>query len=113
LLNKPGSKCHGGRDPFGAAFALGPPRGMAPARRLLYVSNMVSPGRHPRNPVARALDAAKDAGFEVIEIHKGHRWGKVACPTCGEDQGIWSSPKDDDNHAKQITRFVTRHRNHH
>lgn len=83
---------------------------MAQPPSLLYVSNMVSAGRHPRNPVAHALDAAKDADLEVVEVHKGHRWGKIVCPKCGEDQGVWSSPKDDDNHAKQITRFIAKHR---
>jgi hypothetical protein len=76
---------------------------------VLYVSNMVSSGRHPKNAVAQALETAKAAGFHVIEVHKGHRWGKVVCPNCGDDQGVWSSPKDEDNHAKQIARFVAKH----
>jgi len=70
---------------------------------------MVSTGRHPRNPVAQALDAAKQAGLDVIEIHKGHRWGKVECDRCGVSVAVFSTPKDDDNHAKQIVRFIAKH----
>lgn len=71
---------------------------------------MVSAGRHPRNPVAQALDAAKQAGLDVTEIHKGHRWGKVTCDRCGVDLAVWSTPKNDDNHAHQIARFTAKHR---
>jgi hypothetical protein len=70
---------------------------------------MVSPGRHPRNPVAQALESAKGAGLSVVEIHKGHRWGKVACDDCGVSLAVWSTPKNDDDHAKQIIRFTAKH----
>jgi len=83
---------------------------------------MVSKGRHPKTPVAKALDAAKGLDhLNVVEDHKGHRWGWVICLTCHQgqpDRGypgdpgsftVWSTPEPPEGHAKQIHRFVARH----
>lgn len=70
---------------------------------------MVSKGRHPKSAVAAALDGAKNAGLDIVEIHKGRRWGKVACDSRGLDQSIWSTPKNEDDHAKQIAKFIAKH----
>ena len=70
---------------------------------------MVSKGRHPKSAVADALGAAKAAGLEVEEDHNGPRWGNVVCSKCPATFSVWGTPKDADNHAKQIARFVARH----
>jgi len=71
---------------------------------------MVTAGRHPKKEVAEALNRAKNAGLAVDEIHRGHRWGELRCPGCGDSQGIWSTPRDPGTHAKQIDRFAAGHR---
>lgn len=78
-------------------------------QRPAYGGPMVSKGRHPKQPIADALDTAKEDGLTTTEIHKGHRWGTLTCPTCGEKFAIYSTPKDPDNHANQIRRWATRH----
>ena len=41
---------------------------------------MVSKGRHPKKPIADALaDVARD-GLDVLEVHRGHRWGVLVAP---------------------------------
>lgn len=44
---------------------------------LLYTNNLVSEGRHPKKQIAKALKAVAREGLEVVEIHRGHRWGGV------------------------------------
>jgi hypothetical protein len=83
----------------------------------------VSKGRHPKPAVANALDAVKNFDhLTVVENHKGHRWGWVICLECHQgpaDRGhpgdpgsftVWGTPEPPENHAKQIARFVARHR---
>lgn len=83
---------------------------------------MVSKGRHPKAPVANALDAAKGLDhLNVVEGHRGHRWGWLICLTCHRgqpDRGypgdpgsftVWSTPEPSEGHAKQIHRFIARH----
>jgi len=69
---------------------------------------MVTSGRHPKE-VAEALGRAKDMGLSVTEIHRGHRWEGMRRPSCGDTQGIWTTPRDCGTHAKQIDRFTARH----
>lgn len=70
---------------------------------------MVSTGRHPKNPINQALQVLDGTRFEVVEIHKGHRWGMVVCRTCGADRAIWSTPRVPENNAKDITKFASQH----
>ncbi|MEX1008033.1 MAG: hypothetical protein WD271_09355 [Acidimicrobiia bacterium] len=35
-------------------------------------------GRHPHKEINKALEGAEKAGFEVVEIRKGHVWGRVS-----------------------------------
>jgi hypothetical protein len=84
---------------------------------------MVSKGRHAKPAVADALDAAKEFDhLQVVDNHKGHRWGWVICLDCHRgradcgypgDPGsftVYCTPSSPDNHAKQIARFIARHR---
>lgn len=71
---------------------------------------MISSGRHPKKEVAEALRRAEGAALEVREIHRGHRWGEVCCGECQASLGVWSTPRDSGTHAKQIDRFVSRHK---
>lgn len=92
------------------------------ANTLLYHSNMVSRGRHPR-PLSPALSTQRKVSITSTssEHHKGHRWGWLICLTCHQwapergypgDPGsftIWGTPEPPENHAKQILRFSARH----
>jgi hypothetical protein len=71
---------------------------------------VISRGRHPKAPVAEALSEAVDDGFEVEEIHRGHRWGVVVCPGCTSRLAVWSTPRVAEHLAQQVRRFVAKHR---
>lgn len=68
--------------------------------------------RHSKKEIEAALQEAEAAGFRV-ESGRGH-WGVMYCPStdpddrCAQPLWIWSTPKNVDNHAKQIRRYVTR-----
>ncbi|MDR1266289.1 MAG: hypothetical protein LBK42_12235 [Propionibacteriaceae bacterium] len=70
---------------------------------------MVSKGRHPKKPIADALGHLDQARFEVEEVHKGHRWGKVTCRACGENVPVYSTPRSPEDNAEAIGRFARRH----
>jgi hypothetical protein len=68
---------------------------------------------HSKKEVRKALDDAVAAGFEVKDTSaSGHSWGSVCCQHdgCGQRQSVWSTPADQDVHARQIRRFMARHR---
>ncbi|TXR51955.1 hypothetical protein [Reinekea thalattae] len=69
--------------------------------------------RHAKKEIEAALCYAESFGWKV-QVGGGHAWGKLYCPhndkncRCGEFcvSSIWSTPKNSDNHAKQIKRVV-------
>ena len=69
--------------------------------------------KHPKKEIEKALKYAEDNAWNV-EVGGSHAWGKIYCPynakecRCGEFcvTSIWSTPKNADNHAKQIYRVV-------
>ena len=69
--------------------------------------------KHSKKEIEAALQYA-EANSWVIEVGGSHAWGKMYCPyndktcRCGEFciASIWSTPKNSDNHAKQIRRVV-------
>ncbi|GHH70026.1 hypothetical protein GCM10017772_15990 [Promicromonospora soli] len=84
-------------------------------RNLLEISNgqvrligVVSAGRHPRNAI-NAVIGELPHNVEVVPIHKGHRWGALKCATCDATEAIWSTPRNADNHARSLLRFVAKH----
>lgn len=70
---------------------------------------MISRGRHPKNAINHALDDLDTARFEVVEVHRGHRWGAVGCQECGMSLAIWSTPRVPENPAAAIARFARHH----
>jgi hypothetical protein len=72
---------------------------------------------HSKKQVREALDEAEGACdnedkacFEVADTSSsGHSWGYVRCRACGQRMSVWSTPKNADNHANQIRRFMRRH----
>jgi hypothetical protein len=73
---------------------------------------VVSKGRHPKSAMSTALHALDRQRFALAEVHVGHRWGSVTCLVCGAHLAVWSTPRDADQHAKQIRRFAAKHRHH-
>jgi hypothetical protein len=72
---------------------------------------------HSKKQVREALDEADRAcdeeskpGFYVADTNaRGHSWGYIRCLACSQKFSVWSTPKNADNHADQIRRFVRRH----
>jgi hypothetical protein len=70
---------------------------------------VVSRGRHPKKPSAKAIELIDGDRFDVIEIHRSHRWGFVRCLECGATEPIWSTPKVPENNARALIRFTLIH----
>jgi len=64
--------------------------------------------RHPNKEINAALEYAASQGWIIIKSKRGHCWGMIRCPygRGGCQKSVWSTPKNPENHAKAITRFV-------
>ena len=64
--------------------------------------------RHPKKEIEAALSYARSKSWTVIKSKKGHCWGIIRCGhgRGGCQKSVWSTPKDAENHAKAIRRFV-------
>ena len=68
---------------------------------------------HQNKEIAAALEYADSKGWRIVE-GGSHAWGQMYCPyndkecRCGEfcRASIWSTPKNPENHARQIRRIV-------
>jgi hypothetical protein len=75
---------------------------------VLYVYN-VAGWSHSKKQIRDALDDAYAADFGVYETPSAHRWGYLECGKCGQREAVWSTPRNADNHAKQLRRYMQRH----
>ncbi len=73
--------------------------------------------RHPDPDIEAAIAYAEGEGWRVkVGGSSSHAWGTMYCPhndpdcRCGEFciTSIWSSPRNPQNHAKQLRRVVDR-----
>jgi len=65
--------------------------------------------RHPKKEVEHALKFAEDLGWVVEpKARTTHAWGIMRCPTGEDREAIWSTPRNQGDHAKQIRRAVIR-----
>ena len=64
--------------------------------------------RHPNKEIQAALRFAKSKGWTVIQSARGHCWGIIRCAhgRGGCQKSVWSTPRNPQNHAKSIRRFV-------
>jgi hypothetical protein len=60
--------------------------------------------------VNKALSVAEDAGFVVVEVKKGHVWGRVVAPN-GQELTVWGTPRSPETMARRVREFVRRHSN--
>jgi hypothetical protein len=70
---------------------------------------------HSKPEIRKALDEADADGLKVEPTGtRGHSWGYVDCvhPDCPDKQRrlyVSSTPKNQDNEASKIRRFIRRH----
>lgn len=64
--------------------------------------------RHPDKHIEKAVQYAERLSWRVV-LSKGHPWGRILCPHAergGCMVGIWSTPRNTENHARHIMREV-------
>src|SRR5260370_17114559 len=64
--------------------------------------------RHPNKEIKAALNYAKSNGWSIIKSLRGHCWGMIRCShgRGGCQKSVLSTPKNPQNHAKAVPRFV-------
>lgn len=65
--------------------------------------------RHPNKHIERAILYAESLGWWVEMSKRGHAWGHLLCPRSTREGciiGIWSTPRNPENHARHIRRRV-------
>jgi hypothetical protein len=65
-------------------------------------------GRHSNKEIEAALQYAENRDWTIVESPRGHCWGVLRCPhgRGGCQKSIWSTPRNPQNHANAIRRFV-------
>lgn len=64
--------------------------------------------RHPHKDIERAVRHAESLGWRVF-MSQGHAWGHLLCPLTTRDGcrvSVWSTPRNPENHARQIQREI-------
>lgn len=66
--------------------------------------------KHPNKEIEQAICYAESEGWRYQASGKSaHAWGKLLCPLAsreGHSMSVWSTPRNTENHAKQIKRNV-------
>ena len=66
--------------------------------------------RHPKKSIEAALQYAESKGWRIEKAGKSaHAWGRAFCPDMNRGScqlSIWSTPHNDENHARQIRKRV-------
>lgn len=71
--------------------------------------------KHSHPSIEKAVKYAESKGWVYVEVGKSaHAWGKLVYPNndnecrCGQfcQNSVWSTPRNPENHAKQIRRWV-------
>ena len=65
---------------------------------------------HPKKHIREAIKYAKERGWRLVKAGaRAHEWGRLYCPHGRRDgcmQGVYSTPRNPENHAKTIRRSV-------
>jgi hypothetical protein len=71
-----------------------------------------SRNRHPSKVIEAAIQYAEAKGWRYKKAgSSAHAWGRLFCPLAereGCSMSIWSTPRDEDIHAKQIKQNIDR-----
>lgn len=65
--------------------------------------------RHPNADIEKAVQYAEAQGWTVRLSKKGQAWGRLFCPHASREGciiGVYSTPKNPDNHARHIRNQV-------
>lgn len=66
--------------------------------------------KHPEKPIELAIQYAENLGWRVEKAGpRAHAWGRLYCPQAtrtGCIISVWSTPRNADNHARQIRKSV-------
>ena len=66
--------------------------------------------QHPKKEIEMAVQYAENKGWRYREVGKSaHAWGRLLCPLIkreGCSLSIWSTPRNINDHARQIIRRV-------
>jgi len=66
--------------------------------------------KHPNKEIELAIKYAEGKLWRHLKTGKSaHAWGRLLCPLQNKEgcsMSIWSTPRDTNNHAKQICRRV-------
>jgi len=70
----------------------------------------MSKPRHPNKNIEEAIQYAESKGWHYFKTgDSSHAWGRLLCRKRGGCcMSIWSTPKVEENHAKQIRRNVNK-----
>lgn len=67
-------------------------------------------GRHPSKQIEAAIAYAESLGWRAVKSGgRAHSWGRLLCPHSDQSGCIvyvYTTPRDDDNHANKIRRLV-------
>lgn len=73
---------------------------------------MSNRSKHPNKEIESAILYAESLGWRYKKVgDSSHAWGRMLCPLAereGCSMSIWSTPRDNENHAKQICREVNK-----
>ena len=68
--------------------------------------------RHSKKEIEEAIEYAEKYGWRVVKAgNSAHAWGRLLCQEKSRDGcqiSIWSTPRNAENHARQIRRAVER-----
>ncbi|HLB43118.1 MAG TPA: hypothetical protein VJN02_09805 [Gammaproteobacteria bacterium] len=66
--------------------------------------------RHPRKVIEEAIQYAEKHGWRYKKAGRSaHAWGRLLCPLQAREgcsMSVWSTPRNDEVHAKQIRRRI-------
>lgn len=72
----------------------------------------MSISKHPSKHIQEAIEYAEDEGWRIIETGKSsHAFCRLYCPERSRDgckMSVWSTPRNERSHARQIKRRVDR-----
>jgi hypothetical protein len=71
---------------------------------------MAARSRHPNKEIEAAVRYAEAKGWTCVAA-RGHAWARLYCPHHDRDGcmiGVWSTPRDREAHAKDLTRYIDR-----
>ncbi|MCC5934567.1 MAG: hypothetical protein LAT75_10940 [Candidatus Cyclonatronum sp.] len=68
--------------------------------------------KHPNKEIQKAIEYAQTQSWVLKDSGKSsHSWGRLMCPESSRNGcviSVWSTPRNPENHAKQILKMVNK-----